>query len=764
MRESTTFKMRNYNGKCELFVYLLLFCYSISYCQKGIDGVGSISGASTVVNEYTYLTSDAAVGATSITVNNNNLNTNGRFSTGPLAAGSLIMIIQMQGATINSAASDSTWGTITNYNNSGWYEFAEVESVSGTTTINLKCSLNNSYTASGNVQLVRVPRYSALTINSGGTLTGDTWDGTKGGIVAAEVQGNTVISGTINATGIGFRGGVLQNGSSSNTTGYAYTNEPSGGEKGESIAGYEAVYDALDGGRYGRGAPANGGGGGNAINCGGGGGANSGNINTYNGNGNPDPTYTSAWNLEYSGFANSTSSGGGRGGYGAAAGNGLDPLTVPPGNTGWGFGNRTNSGGKGGRPLDYSTGRIFLGGGGGAGSEDQSNGGGGGAGGGICVLLSYGTIGGAGNILSNGENGGTASGPSGEGDAPGGAGGGGTIILNSAGAISGISIQANGGAGGNQVLTGTNPTESEGGGGGGGGGYIAISNGSVTSQAFGGAEGTTNSVSMSTFPPDGSTSGGAGISNAVYTFNAYSCLSANIVVQNVLCNGSCTGTANVSITVGAGPYAYSWNNGKTTQSLANLCAGNYTVTISDAAGNTTTAAVTITQPPALTVTVTGNLTVTNGQSAILSASGGETYLWSNGATGAHIIVSPTATTVYCVTIVGANNCADSACVTVTFEIDCRDEIYVPDAFSPNNDNYNDVLYIRTNESSCIQSIAFRIFDRWGNKVFESFDPAQGWNGMYKGKELDNAVFVYSLQATLINGTSIIKKGNLSLIK
>lgn len=89
------------------------------------------------------------------------------------------------------------------------------------------------------------------------------------------------------------------------------------------------------------------------------------------------------------------------------------------------------------------------------------------------------------------------------------------------------------------------------------------------------------------------------------------------------------------------------------------------------------------------------------------------------------------------------------------------EIFVPNAFSPNNDMENDLECVLGN---CIQDFYFAIYDRWGEKVFESTDPKNCWDGTYKGKLMNTAVFVYYLQATLNNGETIKKKGNVSLIR
>ena len=63
-------------------------------------------------------------------------------------------------------------------------------------------------------------------------------------------------------------------------------------------------------------------------------------------------------------------------------------------------------------------------------------------------------------------------------------------------------------------------------------------------------------------------------------------------------------------------------------------------------------------------------------------------------------------------------------------------------------------------------MSFSIYNRWGEKVFETTDSNKDrcWNGIYKGKPLASDVFCYSLQATFMDGSNISKKGNISLLK
>ncbi|MBL4667761.1 MAG: PKD domain-containing protein, partial [Flavobacteriales bacterium] len=548
--------------------FLTFFSFTILNAQRGKDGAKTVT-ATEVVNAYTSLTANANTGNTFISVTNSSLSNN--FS-GNLSAGDLIMIIQVQGVSVEDTVSSgsvfddsrfhSTWGRILNYNNCGNYEFIQVESIPNSTTINLDCPLSFDYTSSGNVVVIRVPRYTDLTVNNGGILTADTWNGTTGGILAIEVNGITAINtgGAIDVSSLGFRGGQPEINSVFGGNRFASTNSGEGGEKGEGIVGDWIFYDSNLHGRYCRGAAANAGGGGTAHNAGGGGGSNAGNpLNWSEGAGVSDPTYNAAWGLESPSLVGANNSGGGRGGYSHTSSD-ENELTQGPGNAAWGGDSRRQMGGLGGRPLDYSTGKIFMGGAGGAGdgNSNPTEAGAGGNGAGIIFISSYGNVTGAGNITANGQNGGnsgtTAGAPfntvTGK-DAGGGAGAGGTIIIKTTGTVSGITIDVNGGEGGDQIMIEglfANIGEAEGPGGGGGGGYIAITSGTPTRNATGGVNGTTDSPFISNFPPNGATSGGVGMPNeSIPTFDVS--VNNDVICENT--TSTLTATINGTAPIGA---------------------------------------------------------------------------------------------------------------------------------------------------------------------------------------------------------------------
>jgi gliding motility-associated-like protein len=599
-----------------IFFISFFFAFNLS-AQRGKNGAVTISNPNQVLNAYTSLTADANAGATSITVANNALPITG-FSFGNLQQGDLIMIIQMQGVPHAAPYADITnlnmndypevswgggvevnsnygnsypnahkYGRIANYGNAGNFELREVQNITGSTTILLTCGLENNYISSGKVQIVRIPRLSSLTISPSGSITSPSWDGTIGGIVALEVDGNLINNSTngIDVTGRGFRGGAASNTTTTGTN-TAHTDGPGngstflgtmnatlGGEIGESIIGFTTEYTLLHS-RYGRGAIGNGGGGAGIQNAGGGGGSNIGDTIGHTGKGIPTPGYVSFWNTEKANMATTLSSGGGRGGYSYAITQsfGVTPY-VGPNNTGWGGDARKENGGYGGHALVYRPTKLFLGGGGGSGSQDSGQGGAGGAGGGIVHLTVYGAISGTGGIVANGQKG-QNSNPNNQptaftptsarrkgNDGAGGGGGGGYIYIKNSNAIpSTTTLTAIGGEGGTHNLTfdtgfgGTHELCGPGAGGAGGG--IAYASGSPVTSVIGGIPGVTRSQNAqnpmsANFPMNGATSGGNGLTNLPTT--TYDIIAANDTIcgaQSATLSVSVTGTLPSGSTIG----------------------------------------------------------------------------------------------------------------------------------------------------------------------------------------------------------------------
>jgi gliding motility-associated-like protein len=102
-------------------------------------------------------------------------------------------------------------------------------------------------------------------------------------------------------------------------------------------------------------------------------------------------------------------------------------------------------------------------------------------------------------------------------------------------------------------------------------------------------------------------------------------------------------------------------------------------------------------------------------------------------------------------------------VSVTLIPEPKDEIpvYVPNIFSPNHDGNNDVLLVRSEE---VKVLDFIIYNRWGEKIFESRDIAQGWDGTFRGRPCEEGLYTYYVNVVFENGKQTSRKGNVTLFK
>ncbi|MFH1321902.1 MAG: PKD domain-containing protein [Bacteroidota bacterium] len=158
---------------------------------------------------------------------------------------------------------------------------------------------------------------------------------------------------------------------------------------------------------------------------------------------------------------------------------------------------------------------------------------------------------------------------------------------------------------------------------------------------------------------------------ATQTVNVFCEPTASIIGTDLLCNGICTGAANLTVTGGISPFTYSWSpGGETVEDLSNICTGSYDVTVTDANGCNTTASITISEPPTLNVSVTGSDIECNGTcdgSATSSVSGGispYTYSWSPSGGSVANATNLCANT-YTLTISDANGCVETDSVTIS---------------------------------------------------------------------------------------------------
>ena len=189
--------------------------------------------------------------------------------------------------------------------------------------------------------------------------------------------------------------------------------------------------------------------------------------------------------------------------------------------------------------------------------------------------------------------------------------------------------------------------------------YTYAWEGGETSQNLEGVGGGTYSVTV--------TDANNCIATATITINEPAELTSSLSAGTIGCNG---GTANITNTVTGGtePITYEWSNGSNTQGLTGVVAGEYTVTVRDNNGCSVVQSATISQPAALTVSLSTGAIACNGETTTISANvdGGTspyTYAWNNDATTESITGAVAGT--YSVTVTDANTCATSTAITIT---------------------------------------------------------------------------------------------------
>lgn len=172
-------------------------------------------------------------------------------------------------------------------------------------------------------------------------------------------------------------------------------------------------------------------------------------------------------------------------------------------------------------------------------------------------------------------------------------------------------------------------------------------------------------------------------------------------------------------------------------------------------------------PSTVYATATPDIVPEGGPTVLEAFPTGYSYTWTPiegvenpnaRVTGA--IVDNTKT--YTVTLTDGVCTASTNVLVTTYEFVCGDVyIFVPNAFSPNGDGQNDLLFVRGQNLTEIQ---FKVFDRWGELVFETTDQLVGWDGSFKGKPVDPDVYVYHLQVTCFDGQENLIKGNITVLK
>jgi len=293
-------------------------------------------------------------------------------------------------------------------------------------------------------------------------------------------------------------------------------------------------------------------------------------------------------------------------------------------------------------------------------------------------------------------------------------------------------------------------------------------------------------------------------------------LTCSLVKTDVLCNGDSTGSIQATIAGGTRPYRYSWSSGQSTRNINRIPAGSYTLTVTDANDCVSICSITVDEPPFLGGMIVQDIIPCEDDFATITVTpvGGVapyTVLWENGETTTtidNILAGRTYVDITdshdCVTreyfdveeypeydihevveicegqsymwpdlsaapieageymhvseLLTINNC--DSIINTTLRIH---RMQFADAFSPNNGNGVNDRFILLNDNNCdISNFNIQIFNRWGELVYESADPQEGWDGRHDDRKGNPGLYTYVAEFETL-GNKINKMGSIHLL-
>ncbi len=247
------------------------------------------------------------------------------------------------------------------------------------------------------------------------------------------------------------------------------------------------------------------------------------------------------------------------------------------------------------------------------------------------------------------------------------------------------------------------------------------------------------------------------------------------------CHGDVNGVIEIEPIGGEDPITYTLvgleeNN---TGVFSNLGPGQYTIEVSDTYGCVETAEVVLIDPPIISLTLTESVVIESGDSVIVDAflpadAIIDTLIWDTQGQPYNcldeeclsIMVTPLETITVSAEAIGGVGCSDADAMRIIVKV-FRD-VYIPNIFTPNDDGLNDVFLPETGRR-VTQVNNMQIFDRWGALLFESRnfmtgDTNFGWDGTFRGEEMNPGSYVYKVEVTYDNGTTELLHGSVTLVR
>ncbi|MCS6820225.1 MAG: gliding motility-associated C-terminal domain-containing protein, partial [Chitinophagales bacterium] len=246
------------------------------------------------------------------------------------------------------------------------------------------------------------------------------------------------------------------------------------------------------------------------------------------------------------------------------------------------------------------------------------------------------------------------------------------------------------------------------------------------------------------------------------------------VVVNVLCPPLENGAIYLAQSGAVGSVSYRWSNGQSTENISGLAPGQYSVTVSDSRNCTADTVLEVLNDSIFRIFASPEDTfiplgakvridVKHSTGTAVASYDYRPRLFLNCFNCSTAIAAPNTSLEYAIIATDTNGCIASD--TVQINVVPEYQVYIPNAFSPgSNDDRNAFFEIYGNKEAWKQ-MQIQIFNRWGEKVYDTYDKYFRWDGTYKGKYLPPDVYVYTLNITWIDNVSRNDfKGSITLIR
>jgi len=240
-----------------------------------------------------------------------------------------------------------------------------------------------------------------------------------------------------------------------------------------------------------------------------------------------------------------------------------------------------------------------------------------------------------------------------------------------------------------------------------------------------------------------------------------------------ICPGTSEGFLEVAIAAGDGPLVVAVDDGSFASApfFEGLAAGQHSVQVQDAHGCLVSQSIEIQELPSLEVVAEDYILPCEApyitlRPTVLSQSGALHWLWPDGSQADSLLASQAG--IFTVRVSDDCSTQERAISVAWSDGGPVEPFYVPNAFSPNNDGVNDVFKVYLAEGAHFDEFLLMVFDRWGDQIFVTQDPEQGWGGLFRDQQMDPAVVVwYVIAKVTVCGNrqmEVFRKGGVTIMK